>query len=146
MKKVIDGKMYDTSTAKKLGEWTNGERYADFNYLEESLYRTKAGRYFIYGNGGAMTKYAESAGNNSWSSGSRIEPVSRETAMEWAEEHLDGDEYEEIFGAVPEDDSTEQLNVLISAGLKAKLQEKAEKDQTTISALVKDALSKLVES
>lgn len=146
MKKVINGAMYDTNTAKKLGEWTNGERYGDFSYMAESLYRTKAGRYFIYGTGGANSKYAVSAGNNSWSGGSRIEPISREVAMKWAEEHLDGDEYEEIFGEVSEEEGKEQLNVLIAAELNAKLRLKAEKDGTTVSAMVKEALNKLVES
>jgi DNA-binding MarR family transcriptional regulator len=32
-------------------------------------------------------------------------PLSLEEAQKWAEDHLDGDEYEAIFGAVQEDES-----------------------------------------
>jgi hypothetical protein len=143
MKKVIGGSMYDTKTAKKLGEWTNGERCGDFNYCEEILFRTKSGKYFIRGEGGAMTKYAQSAGNNSWSGGERIEPLDRASAMEWAEEHLDGDEYEAIFG--PIEDGTEQLSITIPAALKARLWEMAEQRKVSVSVLVLEVLQKAVE-
>jgi hypothetical protein len=140
MKKIINGSKYDTVTAKKLGEWTNGERYGDFNYCEETLYRTKAGRYFIHGCGGAMTKYAVSSGNNSWSGGSKILPMSREAAMEWAEEKLEADEYEAIFGEVEEGEEKEQLNITVSTAVKSKLWERAEQKKTSVSALVLEAL------
>ena len=140
MKKIINGSKYDTDTAKKLGEWTNGERYGDFNYCEEALYRTKAGRYFIHGGGGAMTKYAVSSGNNSWSGGEKILPMSREAAMEWAEEKLEGDEYEAIFGEVEEGEEKEQLNITVSTAVKSKLWERAEQKKTSVSALVLEAL------
>lgn len=35
MKKIIDGKKYDTETAKLVGEWTNGYSYNDFHYCTE---------------------------------------------------------------------------------------------------------------
>jgi hypothetical protein len=133
MKKIINGAKYDTSTAKKLGEWSNNLGDRDFNNCTERLYRTKSGKYFIYGYGGAMTKYSESCGNNTWSGGSNIEPVSRKAAMEWAEENLDGDGYEEIFGVVPESDDVESLNILIPAELKNKLKLKSEETGDSIT-------------
>jgi hypothetical protein len=139
MKKIINGAKYDTATAKKLDEWWNGISRQDFSYCEEELYRTKAGKYFICGTGGAMTKYAVSSGNNSWSGGEKILPMSREAAMEWAEQHLEADEYEAIFGEVTED-STEQLNITVSTALKAKLWERAEQQKVTVSALALQAL------
>jgi len=138
MKKIINGSKYDTDTAKKLGEWTNGERYGDFNYCEEALYRTKAGRYFIHGGGGAMTKYAVSSGNNSWSGGEKILPMSREAAMEWAEEKLEAEEYEAIFEVT--ENGNEQLNITVSAAVKSRLWERAEQKKVTVSALVLEAL------
>jgi len=139
MKKIIGGSKYDTATAKKLGEWTNNQQYGSFSYCEETLYRTKAGRYFIHGGGGAMTKYAVSSGNNSWSGGSKILPMSREAAMEWAEEKLEADEYEAIFGEVTEN-GNEQLNITVSAAVKSRLWERAEHKKVTVSALVLEAL------
>ena len=141
MKKIINGAKYDTSTAKLLGEWSNGLGYRDFKNFTEKLYRTKSGKYFIYGYGGAMTKYAESCGNNSWSGGSNIEPVSRSVAMEWAEENLSGDEYEEIFGEIPEDAELESLNLLIPAALKEKLRLTSETTGENITNIVIKLLS-----
>ena len=95
MKKVINGKMYNTESAQLKGRISKGE---SFGYFMEELYQKKTGEFFIYGEGGAMTKYSESCGNNNWCGGCKITPVSEEKAKEWAEEYLDGDEYIEIFG------------------------------------------------
>ena len=97
MKKVIQGVLCDTSTAKHLGSASYlGSR--DFAHWSEELYRTKSGKYFLYGEGGPASRYAVTIGQNEWSGGEKIQLLSRETAMEWAEEHLDGDEYIAAFG------------------------------------------------
>jgi hypothetical protein len=102
MKKIINGKMYNTETAEEVGFWSNNYSYNDFRYCEESLYRKKTGEYFLYGSGGAMTKYATSCGDDWRGSGEEIKPMTETEAMKWAEKHLDADEYEEIFGEVEE--------------------------------------------
>ena len=38
MKKIINGKRYDTDTAKELGSWSYSH-YGDFAYVCETLYR-----------------------------------------------------------------------------------------------------------
>ena len=97
MKKVIQGVLCDTSTAKFLGEASYlSDR--DFAHWNEALYRTKSGKYFLYGEGGPSSRYAVTIGQNEWSGGEKIQLLSRETALEWAEEHLDGDEYIAAFG------------------------------------------------
>ena len=100
MKKIINGKKYDTDTAKFLLEWGNG--HTGFSYCHEELYRKKAGEYFLYGSGGAMSKYARSCGDNCQAGGSEIVPLTEAKAREWVEKHADADEYEEIFGEVEE--------------------------------------------
>lgn len=102
MKQIINGKKYNTETAKEMGCWSNNYSYGDFNYCEESLYRKKTGEYFLYGVGGAMSKYSQSCGQNTWSGGSEIMPMTESEARDWAEKHLTADEYEEIFGKVEE--------------------------------------------
>ena len=111
MNKIIKGKRYDTETAVQMAEWDNGQ-YRSFNFMKEVLYRKRTGEYFIYGEGGPRTRYAELVDNNLWSDGSAIRPVSLEEAQKWAEEHLTADEYEEIFGTVEE--STEKRTVTFS--------------------------------
>lgn len=101
MKKIINGKKYDTETAKELGYWNNGYPSNDFNYCEETLYLKKTGEYFLHGEGGALTQYSE----KTWSgntSGENITLLTEKKAKEWAEMHLTVDEYESIFGEVEE--------------------------------------------
>lgn len=102
MKKIINGRRYDTDTAKEMGYYTYSNR-TDFHFFEETLYRKNTGEFFLHGYGGVATKYAEAVGQNGWRAGERIMPMSLEEAQEWAEEHLDADEYEKIFGSVEED-------------------------------------------
>ena len=97
MKRIIDGHRYDTNSAKEIAFNTEGNR-GDFQFTKETLYRTKSGRYFIFGVGGPDTKYAEEIGQNQWSGGSKIIPVDDDAAQKFAEEHLDADEVEELFG------------------------------------------------
>ncbi len=102
MKKIINGKLYDTDTAKEIGTYYNGCGAGDFNYMYEALYRKKTGEFFLYGSGGAMTQYSISCGNNCWSGSETIIPYTEEEAKEWAEEHINADAYMEAFGTVEE--------------------------------------------
>lgn len=101
MKKIIGGKRYDTDTAKEVGS-DSYSNPRDFSYWEETLYRKNTGEFFLYGEGGANSRYAVQIEQNTWSGGQRINPLSFEEAKSWAEEHLDGNKYESIFGTVEE--------------------------------------------
>lgn len=85
MRQVIDRTVYNTDTATEIAEYWNGLPSNDFGSVAETLYKTAKGNYFLYGRGGPMTEYGESCGNNSWTSGSKIIPLSRESALEWCE-------------------------------------------------------------
>lgn len=102
MKKVMNGKMYNTETAKEIGCDSNGLNYGDFDFVEETLYQKKTGEFFLDGNGGARTRYSKPSGSNSWSGGRELVPLSIEEAKEWVEEHCSADVYIETFGDVPE--------------------------------------------
>ena len=97
MKQIINGKMYNTETATKLGRYWNGLSTRDFRNVRETLYRKKTGEYFIYGEGGPMTQYSQPFGDMR-SSGEAIVPLSESDARAWAEKNLTADEYTEIFG------------------------------------------------
>lgn len=102
MKKIINGKKYDTETAKKLGYWWNGLSSSDFKYCEETLYKKRTGEFFLYGEGGAMTTYAQKDGDGLWMYGEAITPMTKKDAKRWVEHYLSVDEYEENFGEVEE--------------------------------------------
>lgn len=101
MNKIINGKKYNTETAKELGCWDNGFPHNDFSYCQETLYLKKTGEYFLYGEGGALTQYSEKTWNGS-TSGEVITPLTENEAKKWSEEHLTADEYEMVFGEVEE--------------------------------------------
>lgn len=85
MRRIINGKRYDTKTAELIAEWSNGYNHGDFHYCDEDLYKTKKGAYFIAGEGGALSKYAESCGNGSCD-GNCIEVLNEDQAFAWLEE------------------------------------------------------------
>lgn len=105
MKKIINGKKYDTETATEVGFWKNMGDTRNFGYVCEILYRKRTGEYFLYGEGNAASKYAKSLGDNTWCGGETITPLTIDSAREWAEKHLDSDEYEKEFGEVSEDET-----------------------------------------
>ena len=96
MKKVIDGKVYNTETATKVAEWSNGLSYSDFNNENEELYVTKKGNWFLYGEGGANSKYRKSNGNSAWGS-SNIIAMSELDAYKWLEKNNELDAIESYF-------------------------------------------------
>jgi hypothetical protein len=101
MKKIINGKLYNTSTATLIGSAGYGYP-GDFSHWREELYRKKTGEFFLYGEGGPMSKYSRKIGQNEWSGGEKIHPLTLKEAQKWAEEHLDIEEYEQVFGVVEE--------------------------------------------
>lgn len=49
MKKIINGKVYNTDTATLIGQWDNGKYTNDIFYSYGNLYKTKGGQYFLTG-------------------------------------------------------------------------------------------------
>ena len=145
MKKIINGKLYDTETAKACGTWSNAGGWRDFNHMEETLYRKRTGEFFLHGSGGPMTKYAKSTGQNSWSGGDRIMPLSYEAARHWAEESLEAEEYAEIFGMPDEDAEPIVISAQIPAILDAKVRTKAAEQGITVTAFVINALADAIQ-
>lgn len=86
MRQVIEGKVFDTSTAQLIHEWSSGHYAGDFHRQEEALYRTRGGVYFLHGEGGALSPWSVAVGDRR-SGGERIIPMTAEEALEWAEEH-----------------------------------------------------------
>lgn len=98
MKQVIDGKVYNTETATHIANWDNGVYGNDFRACDEDLYVTKKGAYFVHGKGGALSRWAESCGNNGRCGGSGIEVLSPKEALAWRETHdVDADKIAEHF-------------------------------------------------
>lgn len=102
MKKIINNRLYDTDTAKEIAIDGNGLSPRDFRSYSETLYLKRTGEYFLYGEGGPMTKYARSFGDSARTGGSDIIPLTAEEAREWGEKHMNADDYIAAFGPVEE--------------------------------------------
>lgn len=102
MKKIINGKKYDTATARLVGKWLYGNGKRDFYLRHEKLFCKKNGEYFLYAKGGPLSVYRTYSGSNSWGGGEVVIPYTLREAQKWAMEHMDGDAYEAEFGEVDE--------------------------------------------
>lgn len=103
MKRIIDGKRYDTETATLVHEWDNGRYASDFSYRSKDLYRTLRGSWFILHAGGAMTGMAVAVGSNGRGGSSAIEPVSPIDALRFLESHRGEEAIEKYFDDQLED-------------------------------------------
>lgn len=142
MKRVINGKLYNTDTAVDLAVY-EANATDSLNYYSERLYRKRTGEYFIHGEGGARTRYAASDGDGWSRGGEAIFPLSVDEARAWAEEHLPGDEFERIFGAVSEDGDTVKTSFDLSPDLAAKLQYVAAERGVSRRAVIEELIRSL---
>lgn len=86
MKKIIDGKKYDTTTATEICVGFFG----NFSCKKVTLYRKQNGEFFEH-------HELNEFGFREW-----IVPLSKTEAMEFAEQEMSVDEYESVFGEVSE--------------------------------------------
>ena len=142
MKKIILGKVYDTETARQLGEYENDYLRSDLHWYIEQLYQKRTGEFFLYGEGHAASKYAKAYGLNECGAGDKITPMSYTQAQKWAEEHLDADEYISIFGEPDEEAEDVQLNLTISASTASKFKKVAQERGITQKELFEELVNK----
>ena len=99
MKKIIAGRLYDTDKAEEIAKFDNDYWKTDYHWYEETLYKTDKGNYFLYGQGGALTKYRYHCADG-YTAGEDITPLTLEEAKEWGEAHMNPDYYMDEFGEV----------------------------------------------
>lgn len=95
MRKIINGRMYNTETAKLVVK-DRGDDVRSFDYFEEELYRKKTGEFFLHGKGGPRSRYSEAVGYFGSRGGENIIPMTEDEAREYLERFVDV--YIEIFG------------------------------------------------
>ena len=98
MKRIIDGKRYNTETAHRVGSVGSATiNVSDFGYWEADLYRTPRGRWFLAGKGGPMTMFSRPDGGGMTSGGSGLIPISDTEAQEYLEDVEAMDALERFF-------------------------------------------------
>ena len=140
MKKIINGRVYDTEKARCVGDWSASCGRMDFHWYTESLYQKRTGEYFLWGKGGHASPYSRAIDTNSWSGGEDIKPFTVEEARLWAEKHLSADEYETEFGEVAEDDSRTVLSITLAASTAERIRREAAKQGISLSAYIESHL------
>lgn len=96
MKKMINGKSYDTDTAELKMVYYNVCLSCDLNSYSELLYLTPNGTWFLYGSGGCLSRYAILNGA-SVEGGETIIPMTRKEAKKWAANYASDSQYFRIF-------------------------------------------------
>ena len=86
MKAVIDGEVYDTETATKIAFFSKEFGADEFRHVEESLCKTKSGRFFLAGGGGPMSRYSHPVGDRQ-AGGAGIVVLTPDEAQQWCESH-----------------------------------------------------------
>jgi hypothetical protein len=101
VKAIINRKRYDTDApfTTLVASWNSGHNYGDFCRVDESLYRTGKGSWFILGEGGPATVYRRPSGSSGWVGSRKIRPLTPDEACDWLEEHNWPEEIEVWFGA-----------------------------------------------
>ena len=102
MKRIIDGKTYNTDTATMICDTSNEYNRSDFKYEDSDLFVTKKGAYFIAGSGGGLSRFARRV-SDGWADGDGIIPISREDALAECEKHGSTDDIEQFFGDMVEE-------------------------------------------
>lgn len=86
MRKVINGKVYDTDKSEEIFHWSNDYAMSDFRWREKTLYRTAKGAWFLFHEGGPMTDMATRAGDM-YTSGKDIEVLDKDDVIGFLEKH-----------------------------------------------------------
>lgn len=91
MKKIINGKHYDTTNATIIGQHQIG-RPDRRVYLKEGLYHTPRSKdFFLAGESGPYGPYAKYLGDNTYGYGEGVRPLTVPQAVEWAKHYLGKD-------------------------------------------------------
>ena len=110
MRKIINNRAYDTSSAKKVGEYES--EVDGGSYVFGGLYRKRTGEYFAETDGTVLGMVAS------------ITPLSYDEAREWAERHLTAESYEAEFGE-PDEGETAVLSVTVPAATHRAIKDEA---------------------
>lgn len=140
MKRIINGKRYDTDTATHIAKYESDHGVGDFHYYREDLYLKKTGEFFLWGEGGGLSPYAAAYPGGGWQYGEKIVPLTLDEAKSWVEKIEDPDLYEELFEIPDEEGGNVAFSMLLPTNLYNVLDHRSLKDGITKKDIVVKAL------
>jgi hypothetical protein len=135
MKKMINGKRYDTNAAKKIAEWTSPTKDTASKYTE-TLYRKRTGEFFLHGWGNEKSPYGQNVTMNAKEPGEKIIPMNKDEAWKWAIAHADIEEFAKHF----EDDGKVTTSIMLSRDAAELLAVLADSYGMTKSRIIEDLI------
>lgn len=138
MKKIINNKIYNTDTARRIGaRRCDDPGLSAYGFKEESLYQKKTGEFFLLGIGGPDGKYATHNRRGWTDESARIVPVQYDEAREWAEAALPPEEFGQIFDELDTDEKgTEVMTISVPASIARRIRMEAQRTGSTISGTI----------
>lgn len=138
MKQVVNGKTYDTEKAGLIGVFES--KTGTYSWTIETLYRKRTGEFFLHGKGSALSKYTKNKGNNEWTDGEDIIPLTFEVAKKWTRENLHEDIYNTSFGHSNEEDKKKTISMSIRASAHQKAKIEASRQGISVSEYVENLI------
>lgn len=142
LKRIIDGKTYNTETATQLASWSSANNPDTAHQQYEHggiLFQTRFGAYFV-------VQYDE--GQDPWDDNyEKLIPLEPEQAQRWAEKHCSADDVEALFGEMPEAGEAEaKLTLRMPDALRKRLVVLAEGQKQSLNAWIVRCLEGCAES
>lgn len=135
MKKIINGKVYDTEKAQLIAEAHHDNiKDADGKSLKQRLYRKKTGEFFVQVEGTAIE--LQNIFQHGYKPNAGIYPLTYEQAQRWAERELSADQWESIFGDPEDDDTKVAVNLSMTAKEANILKQNAAKAGMAVSSYI----------
>lgn len=134
MRKIIKNAVYDTATARKIGETECEYPVYSPMYEKETLYRKRTGEYFLHCYGGEKSNHRKRI-DKKWAFGEKILPITYDEAMEWISENKIQMEQEDFY-------EKSYLTIYIENGTIGLLRKRAERSEKSISEIADAILRK----
>lgn len=96
MRRIINGKIYDTATAECLCELSSPPR-SESGWHDTCLFRTKKGQFFLAGEGYAHSMWAQPWGNTDSQPGEGLRLIDEEEAQNILEQEDEHEILERLF-------------------------------------------------
>lgn len=145
MRRIVDGKAYDTETAELLAEFRYGYPGEDDHY-QESLYRTAGNGFFLACNGAEDSPYALLLREDIARPGADIVPLTDAEVLRWLEDYEYTEVIERVFGTLPEaGDGMVMVWSRVSKDVQQQLADAAERAGQSPEAWIARAIERALE-
>lgn len=143
MKKVINNKVYDTSTARLIADAPHKNIKGSDGTCEQRLYLKKNGEFFLWLAGARSEIVSNMALDNGIHDRERhFYPISYEQARKWVESEMSADKWLDLFEP-EEDDSTSQLALKISTTAYNKLKRAAQVEGKSLRQKIEELIGEV---